>query len=69
MMTATMQPNKGLTLGLWMVQGLLTVAFLGAGLMKLSTPVEVLGQQMAWVLAVPAGLVKFIGLMEEERHP
>lgn len=55
--------KKGLNIGLWIVQGLLALAFLGAGFMKLTTPIEAMAQQMAWVTTAP-GLVRFIGLAE-----
>lgn len=49
---------------LWIVQILLALAFLGAGSMKLFTPINELAQGMAWVNDVPVFLVKFIGLAE-----
>ena len=49
---------------LWIVQALLALAFLGAGFMKLATPVDQLAQSMVWVNDVPVWLVKFIGLAE-----
>lgn len=56
--------SNGMHIGLWIVQGLLAFAFLGAGLMKLTTPLDALAAQMAWVEAVPGGLVRFIGAAE-----
>lgn len=50
--------------GLWIVQILLALAFLGAGMMKIVTPYEELGTQMAWVLDVSPTLVLFIGIAE-----
>jgi len=61
--TAT-QPSKGLHITLWVVQALLAFAFIGAGLMKLTTPIDQLAQKMAWVTATPAPLVRFIGFAE-----
>jgi uncharacterized membrane protein YphA (DoxX/SURF4 family) len=49
---------------LWIVQILLALAFLAAGFMKLTMPVEQLAQNMVWVSDVPAWLVRFIGLAE-----
>jgi uncharacterized membrane protein YphA (DoxX/SURF4 family) len=49
---------------LWIVQILLAVAFLAAGVMKLTTPIGDLAQNMAWVNDVPVWLVRFIGLAE-----
>lgn len=50
----------------WIVQGLLILAMLGAGVMKLMTPYSELVnmENMAWAQAVPAALVKFIGAAE-----
>lgn len=49
---------------LWIVQGLLAAAFLAAGLMKASRPIEVLSKQMSWVTSVPPGFVRFVGVAE-----
>lgn len=49
---------------LWIVQILLALAFLATGFMKLTTPVDQLAQNMAWINDVPLWLVKFIGLAE-----
>ena len=49
---------------LWIVQILLALAFLAAGFMKLTAPVEQLAQTMIWVSDVPIWLVRFIGLAE-----
>lgn len=57
-------PSKALHVGLWVVQILLTVAFLASGFSKLATPASQLATMMAWTTSVPLGLVRFIGLME-----
>jgi uncharacterized membrane protein YphA (DoxX/SURF4 family) len=49
---------------LWIVQVLVGVAFLGAGFIKLSMPIEELGTQMAFVNDIPAWLTRFIGASE-----
>ena len=49
---------------LWIVQGLLAAAFLAAGLMKSTRPIEALSKQMTWVKSVPPGFVRFIGVAE-----
>lgn len=49
---------------LWIVQGLLALAFLLSGFLKGFTPLEGLKKNMAWVSDVPAGLVRFIGIVE-----
>jgi len=50
--------------GLWVAQGLLAVAFIGAGMMKLTTPIDELAAQMKWVLDTPEAMVRFIGAAE-----
>lgn len=57
-------PSRGLHVGLWVTQGLLAFAFLGAGSMKLTQPVEALATQMSWVNHVPAAAVPLIGAAE-----
>lgn len=47
---------------LWVVQGLLAVVFLMSGVMKLTTPPEVMAAQMA--LPLPIWFVSFIGVCE-----
>ncbi len=53
-----------MNLVLWIVQALLAVAYVMAGGMKAFRPLEALSKNMAWVRAVPAGLVRFIGVAE-----
>ncbi|MGA3124512.1 MAG: DoxX family protein [Polyangiaceae bacterium] len=54
-MTATTQrepmhpSRKGLHLGLWIVQGLLALTFVGGGLWKVATPVPELASKMPWM--------------------
>lgn len=57
-------PSRGLTTALWVVQGLLALAFLGAGFTKVSLPIDQLATQMSWVSHVPAALVRFIAVAE-----
>ena len=49
---------------LWIVQILLALAFLAAGFMKLTMPIDQLAQSMVWPGDIPAWLVRFIGLAE-----
>jgi uncharacterized membrane protein YphA (DoxX/SURF4 family) len=49
---------------LWVVQGVLALAFLLSGILKGFTPLEGLKKNMAWVGNVPAGLVRLIGIAE-----
>ena len=51
-------------IALWIVQGILGLAFLAAGGMKLVTPIAEMAAQMAWVNDVPELLVRFIGASE-----
>ena len=53
-----------MTVVLWIVQGLLALAYVMAGGMKASRPLDVLGKSMAWVRAVPPAFVRFIGVAE-----
>lgn len=57
--------SKALHIGLWVVQGLLAVAFGMAGFMKLSMPISELAENgMGFVNHTPEGMVRFIGLTE-----
>jgi putative oxidoreductase len=49
---------------LWVAQGLLALAYLPAGGMKASQPLDALGKRMAWVRNTPETLVRFIGVAE-----
>ncbi len=49
---------------LWIAQALLALAFLAAGAMKLTQPMETLATAMAWTTAVPEALVRLIGAAE-----
>jgi putative oxidoreductase len=53
-----------MNLALWVVQGLLALAYLAAGIMKVSQPVESIGKRIDWVNAVSPGTVRFIGAAE-----
>jgi hypothetical protein len=56
--------SKGLHTGLWVAQGLLAVAFLSGGLMKVSSPIEALRAAMPWVNGAMGQAVRFIGAVE-----
>ncbi len=56
--------GKGLRVGLWIAQVLLGVAFVGSGLMKITTPIEQLQAQMPWTTGAMGSLVRFIGVAE-----
>jgi hypothetical protein len=49
---------------LWVVQGLLALAYLVAGGIKVAQPIATLSKRMNWVLAVSPALVRFIGAAE-----
>ena len=51
-------------IALWIARSLLALAFLLTGLTKVFTPMERLKGYMAWVMATPAALVRWIGIAE-----
>ena len=53
-------PRKGLNIALWIVQVLLALLFVFAGVMKLVMPLE----QMAGPVAFPGWFLRFIGVVE-----
>ena len=53
-----------MNIALWIVQGLLAVAFLMAGGMKLAQPKEKLATNMGWVEDFSQNTVRVIGLLE-----
>jgi uncharacterized membrane protein YphA (DoxX/SURF4 family) len=50
-------PSKGLGIGLWIVQGLLALTFVGTGIWKLATPIPELGKMVPWMGQVPPGFL------------
>jgi len=68
METTAEQPRKrsGVSIFLWILQGLLAVAFLASGFMKAATPYAqlVADPRMAWVQDFSAGFIQFIGVAE-----
>ena len=61
---STAKPARGLHIALWVVQVLLGLSFLMAGVMKTTQPLEVLGAGMPWVSRMPGAVVRFIGVSE-----
>lgn len=57
-------PSRALHYGLWTLQIVLALMFLGAGIMKSTQPIDVLAQNMPWVGYSPAALVRFVGISE-----
>jgi len=53
-----------MNIALWVVQGLLAVAFAAAGFIKLTKPKDELRAQMSYVDDFSAGTVKLIGAVE-----
>ena len=53
-----------MNLALWIVQALLAAAYALIGGIHVSRPLDELSKRMKWVSAVPAGLVRFIGVVE-----
>lgn len=53
-----------MNIALWIVAGLLAVAFLGAGIMKAVRPKEALRANMGWVDDFSPGMVKTVGVLE-----
>ena len=51
-------------IALWIAQGVLALAFLAAGAMKLAMPIADLHDALAWTADVPTALVRLIGLAE-----
>ena len=49
---------------LWIVQGVLALAFLAAGLMKAVQPKEKLAERMDWVEDFSGGAIRMMGLLE-----
>ena len=62
--SSDVRPPKALHLGLWVVQGLLGAMFLAVGAMKATQPIAVLVDTLGWPAAVPAALVRVIGVAE-----
>ena len=53
-----------MNIALWIVQILLALAFLMAGSMKVSQPIEKLQQRMNWTKHVKPGTVRLVGVLE-----
>ncbi len=53
-----------MNIALWIVQILLALAFVGAGVMKASQPLEKLQKSMAWTNHVAPTFVRIIGVLE-----
>lgn len=49
---------------LWILQGLLALMFMGAGFMKLTSPIADLATQLPWANQIPEAFIRFIGASE-----
>ena len=56
--------GKPLRIALWVTQGLVAAMFGLSGFMKLAMPIAELTAMMPWTGQVPAGFVRFIGLVD-----
>jgi putative oxidoreductase len=53
-----------MNIALWVLQSLLALAFLAAGVPKAIQPIATLAKRLPWVRDVPGPLVRFIGVAE-----
>jgi uncharacterized membrane protein len=53
-----------MNVALWIVQGVLALAFLVAGILKASQPIDTLKKSMNWVNITPRAAVRLIGVLE-----
>ena len=56
--------RKGLNITLWVVQILLALAYISAGVQKTFMPLQEVAKTIFWVSYVPSPLVRFIGVSE-----
>ncbi|MCI4670535.1 MAG: DoxX family protein [Bacteroidia bacterium] len=63
-MSAEQKPSKGLNIALWIIQSLLAIMFIMAGVMKSFQPIEQLATSLPWVADASIFLVRFIGISE-----
>lgn len=60
-----MKSSKGIHIALWVAQGLLAVAFILSGVMKITSPIEeIAANGMTFVHHFSEGMVRFIGISE-----
>ncbi|MFO0677030.1 MAG: DoxX family protein [Polyangiaceae bacterium] len=62
--SSTSPTSKSLSVGLWSAQAVLAAAFLMAGGMKITAPLDELRAQMPWVSGSMGSAVRFIGAAE-----
>lgn len=61
---ATIGRRNIMNIALWVVQILVAIAFAGAGIMKVSQPIDTLKKNMGWVEDVTPGNVRLVGVLE-----
>jgi hypothetical protein len=64
MANADTERSRPLSIGLWIVQGLLFVLFAGTGLWKLLTPIPKLAAVFPWMGQVPASFLRATALID-----
>jgi len=60
----TAAPGRALRIGLWAAQLLIAIAFIGAGLVKLTTPIPQLAAMMPWAGQYSETFVRSIALVD-----
>lgn len=55
---------KGLDIGLWVVQGLLALTFVGTGVWKIATPIAQLAAMIPWAGQVSPGFLYAIAVID-----
>jgi uncharacterized membrane protein YphA (DoxX/SURF4 family) len=61
---STTTPSKGLGIGLWIVQGLLALTFVGTAIWKVTTPIPELGKMVPWMEQVSPGFLYFTAIFD-----
>ena len=62
--TSTGKPPKALNIGLWIVQGLLSLTFVGTATWKVVTPIPELAAKMPWMGQVSPGFLYTTALFD-----
>ena len=63
-MLRTTQPPRWLNIALWIIQGLLSLTFVGSGVWKLTTPIPKLAAQMPWMGQVTPRFFYFTAIID-----
>ena len=53
-----------MNIALWVIQALLALVFLGAGIRKVSQPIDKLKKDMSWVEGSSPAIVRLVGILE-----